>query len=140
MRPLPFILGLVFASTVLITNVNAIKCYVENIHTPRQRVDCDDRAKNPDFQSMMPRGSDTGPMPKKCGIAELHYAGQTVTYRDCLVDQWCVQKGVHCTTCCSENFCNAADAPDGGCSDATTSAPHVLIVAVVASAIAALGI
>ncbi|KAH7722333.1 hypothetical protein AAVH_10190 [Aphelenchoides avenae] len=40
MRPLLFVLGLAFVTTVLIANVDAIKCIVEAPEVPRQLMDC----------------------------------------------------------------------------------------------------
>ncbi|KAH7684497.1 hypothetical protein AAVH_40996 [Aphelenchoides avenae] len=76
--------------------------------------------------------------PNQCGIAEVdtldsNLKRRKVIYRDCLVDKMCDIDGVHCTTRCSEDYCNG--------NGATTSTPHVpLLIAVVASAIAARGI
>ncbi|KAH7729180.1 hypothetical protein AAVH_03557 [Aphelenchoides avenae] len=114
MRPLLFVLGLVFAVTVLISNINAIKCFVENPDEARHEADCDDRAKEENYQEFLDRIGATGSRPTQCGTATVDTRGGSMVYRDCLVDEMCDLANVHCTTRCSEDYCNSPDAPSEG--------------------------
>ncbi|KAH7695440.1 hypothetical protein AAVH_37500 [Aphelenchoides avenae] len=126
MRPLLFILGLAFVATVLIPDVDAIKCY-EN----------DTKPDKPDDGKPAPVVvRDCKPSITKCAKinASDFEEGRTDVY--CGYSYYCGRPS-KTAQCCDTDLCNAIDKNNV----AVTSTPPVpLLIAVIASAIAALDI
>ncbi|KAH7727622.1 hypothetical protein AAVH_04665 [Aphelenchoides avenae] len=133
MRPLLFIVGLAFVTTVFIANVDAIKCYfdVPGSDPPRGEVDCDDVAAK--------RGHPKGTF-KECAILEVTDSeGVTRTMRNCLLSRECdnTAGGItyRCMKRCNSDLCNG---DNNGAMTSTPPAP--LLIAVITGVIAAVGI
>ncbi|KAH7696696.1 hypothetical protein AAVH_36231 [Aphelenchoides avenae] len=115
MRPLLIVVGLAFAATVLITDVGAIKCYLA------------DNEKQIDWTK------------ERCLNGTTHCVtmvrdGKLV--RLCGASAYC-DNPANGTDCCHEDYCNGGTESNG---DATSIQPVSLLIAVVVSAIAAVGI
>ncbi|KAH7727599.1 hypothetical protein AAVH_04642 [Aphelenchoides avenae] len=150
MRPLHFILGLAFVTTVLIANVDAIKCYLELPKIGVDKADCDELRDLGEDKGKLPKGT---PRAKECITAE----GPGGIARGCYfpATENCNLDGVHCTTC-GEDLCNGGPDPlngnppkrgpepandNGKHNVAVTSTPPApLLIAVITGVIAAVGI
>ncbi|KAH7723494.1 hypothetical protein AAVH_08973 [Aphelenchoides avenae] len=125
MRPLLVVVNL----AVLITNAHAIKC-LSSVNESSVQIDCEEirDALKPEQRDRI----DTS----KCIKFDGNVKGEHLEVRTCGIEGVCNTKGFYC--CDDKDYCNGAVTPSNG---AVTSPPSVLqLTAVVASAIAALGI
>ncbi|KAH7727637.1 hypothetical protein AAVH_04680 [Aphelenchoides avenae] len=105
MRPFLFILGLAFVTTVLIVNVDAIKCYLAEGNNAHQKVNCNGGVQYPEgaYGNGKCYKYDGSKYPKEWGCA--------ANVRESGVEaDVCDVQGFHC--CGDKDYCNGDN--DGG--------------------------
>ncbi|KAH7722329.1 hypothetical protein AAVH_10186 [Aphelenchoides avenae] len=109
MRPLLFVLGLVFVTTVLIANVDAIKCIKEAPDVPREPTDCslERQAIDKCFMGRDPAGR----LVRSCGYGYI-------------CDN--AMPGHYC--CNDKDYCNDGDVPAGPPAVVVTPGPPQVVV------------